>query len=69
MTITKTNVTKESVDFKSKIIDVINKRSISDENVKKLFEIIDDVNFGSVTIVIQNGVVIQIERNEKLRLK
>jgi len=44
-------------------------RSISDENLNKLLELLKTTQFGSITLVIQDGVVIQIERNEKLRLK
>jgi len=44
-------------------------RTISEENFKKLLELLKTTQYGSVTLVIQDGVVIQIERNEKLRLK
>jgi len=44
-------------------------RSISEENLKKLLELLKTTQYGSITLVIQDGVVIQIERNEKLRLK
>lgn len=36
------------------------------ENVKKL---INSIQYGSVTLVIQDNYVVQIERNEKIRLK
>jgi len=44
-------------------------RSISEENLKKLLELLKTTRYGSVTLVVQDGVVIQIERNEKLRLR
>ena len=44
------------------------KESISDGNLKKLIDLIGEVKFGSITVVIQDGKVIQLERNEKLRL-
>lgn len=31
--------------------------------------IVSEVKYGSVTLVIQDGVIVQIERQEKLRLK
>ncbi|MBU8907788.1 YezD family protein [Desertibacillus haloalkaliphilus] len=34
--------------------------------VKKLLQ---DLKFGSVTLIVQDGKVIQIEKNEKVRLK
>ena len=36
------------------------------ENVKKL---VSSIQFGSITLVIQDNYVVQIERNEKIRLK
>ncbi len=36
------------------------------ENVKKL---VNSIQYGSVTLVIQDNYVVQIERNEKIRLK
>lgn len=65
----KTDITKESIDLRNKNIDVTSKKGISDESIKKLFDVIEDVKYGSVTLIIQDGVVIQIERNEKMRLK
>jgi hypothetical protein len=45
------------------------KESISEENIKKILNLISTTKYGSVTIVIQDGRVIQIEKNEKIRLK
>lgn len=36
------------------------------ENVRKL---LNTVKYGSITIVVQDGHVVQIEKNEKIRLK
>lgn len=36
------------------------------ENVK---EMLSTMKYGSITLVIQDNVVVQIERNEKIRLK
>ncbi|MFS8186086.1 DUF2292 domain-containing protein [Rossellomorea marisflavi] len=30
---------------------------------------LENMDFGSITIVVQNGKVIQLERNEKVRIK
>ncbi|HEX9061470.1 MAG TPA: YezD family protein [Clostridia bacterium] len=45
------------------------KKSISDSELKKLLELLNSINFGSVTLVIQDGKIVQMEKNEKLRLK
>ena len=44
-------------------------RTISDENLKKLLELLKTTQYGSVTLVVQDGIAIQMERNEKLRLR
>ncbi len=41
---------------------------ISEPDFKRLLELIDSVSFGSVTLIIQDGKVVQIEKNEKVRL-
>ncbi|MCB2295697.1 YezD family protein [Clostridium algoriphilum] len=47
----------------------IDNKTISEENLKKLLELLKTTQYGSVTLVVQDGVVIQIERTEKLRLR
>jgi len=42
--------------------------SISDANFNKLLDLIEDVQFGTITLVIQDRKVIQIDKNEKIRL-
>jgi hypothetical protein len=42
---------------------------IPQEILKKLEKLIKETKFGSVTIVIQDGHIVQIETNEKLRFK
>ena len=49
-------------DFKD-----INKTS--DGDFKKIIEYIESVHYGSVTIVVQGGKIVQIEKNEKIRIK
>ncbi|MBU3154522.1 YezD family protein [Clostridium estertheticum] len=43
--------------------------SISEKNLKKLLELLKTIQYGSVTLVLQDGIAIQMERNEKLRLR
>ncbi len=35
----------------------------------KLTEMVKSVHYGSVTLIIQDGVIIQIDKNEKWRVK
>lgn len=39
-----------------------------DEVIIELKKMLANLKFGSVTIVVQNGKVIQLEKNEKVRL-
>lgn len=41
---------------------------VTKEDLLKIKEFIESVHFGHVTVIVQNGKVIQIEKNEKLRL-
>lgn len=45
------------------------KNTISDENLKRLFRYIESVQYGTVTLIIQNGEVVQIEKTEKFKLR
>ena len=38
------------------------------EDLLKIKEVIEEIRFGSVTIIIQDGKVIQIDKQEKIRL-
>lgn len=42
---------------------------LSQEEIRTLLKIIKTVSHGSVTLIIQDGLVIQIDKNEKLRLR
>jgi hypothetical protein len=44
-------------------------KNILDEKVRKeLNEALASLEFGSITLIVQNGKVVQIEKNEKRRL-
>jgi hypothetical protein len=42
---------------------------IREEDLAKLIDYINDIRYGSVTVIIQDGRVLQIEKNEKIRLR
>lgn len=42
---------------------------LTDETIALLKEMAKDISFGCISIVFQDGKVIQIEKNEKIRLK
>jgi hypothetical protein len=47
--------------------DANGKKRLSEEEIEKLNEFIGSIRFGSVSLVIQDGVLVQMERNEKVR--
>lgn len=57
------------MDKKNRAGPVPEKDLLSPLDFQKLLDIIKSIKYGSVTILIQDGQVIQIDKNEKLRLK
>ena len=53
----------------SEKIDGINNKAISEVDLKRLIELLNSISYGSVTLIIQEGKIVQMEKNEKLRLK
>lgn len=43
-------------------------KAITDEDLKKLLVFLKEIKYGSITLIIQDGKVKQIEKNEKVRL-
>jgi hypothetical protein len=42
---------------------------IAAEDLKQLLDMVNSINYGSITLLIQDRKVVQIEKNEKVRLK
>ncbi len=53
----------------SEKIGGINNKAISEVELKRLIELLNSISYGSVTLIIQEGKIVQMEKNEKLRLK
>lgn len=45
------------------------KEILSEEKLQLLKKTLSEVKYGTVTLVIQDGVLVQIEKNEKFRLR
>lgn len=41
---------------------------LSSQDMKKICKLIENIRYGSVTLVIQDGRVVQLDINEKMRL-
>jgi hypothetical protein len=42
---------------------------ISEENLAKVFEYLKNISHGTITLVIQDAKVVQVEKLEKIRIK
>lgn len=42
---------------------------VKTEDLDKIRDFIEHIRFGSVTVIVQDGRIVQIEKHEKLRLK
>lgn len=45
------------------------KTKIINASLERILGMIAEINYGSITLSIQNGSLIQIDRNEKIRIK
>lgn len=45
------------------------KNTLTEKNIELLSKLIAETQYGSITIVIQDGVVVQIDKNEKIRIR
>ncbi|MFT8349881.1 DUF2292 domain-containing protein [Clostridium saccharoperbutylacetonicum] len=45
------------------------KQIIEDKKLKEILKMIEKIKYGSVTLIIQDGVIIQVDKNEKIRMK
>ena len=43
--------------------------TVTEHDVKKIIELIEATRYGSVTVIVQDGKIVQIEKNEKIRLR
>lgn len=44
-------------------------KKVSEEELNKIRQLLESIRYGSVTVVVQDGKVIQIEKNEKIRFR
>ena len=47
-------------------IDINN---ISTEKLEEILNMISQIKYGSITLIIQDGIIVQVDRNEKIRIK
>lgn len=47
----------------------VKKNVIQERDINKIKEFLETIQYGSVTIIVQDGKIMQIEKNEKIRIK
>ena len=47
----------------------IHKNIIREQDLKKIVELLETIQYGSVTVIVQDGKLLQIERSEKIRIR
>ncbi|GHU90441.1 hypothetical protein FACS1894202_10250 [Clostridia bacterium] len=45
----------------------ISNEVISEENLEKLISWLNEIKFGAVTLILQDGKVVQVDKTEKIR--
>lgn len=45
------------------------KNAIQQRDLNKIVELLETIQYGSVTVIVQDGKILQIEKNEKIRFK
>ncbi len=45
------------------------KNVIQERDINKIIEFLETIQYGSVTVIVQDGKILQIEKNEKIRIK
>jgi hypothetical protein len=45
------------------------KEIIENEKLAEILKMVSKIKYGSITLIIQDGVIIQVDKNEKIRMK
>ncbi len=56
-------------NWKGWILTMGNRKQNVEFSLEKLKAMLESMNYGSITLIIQDNYVVQIEKNEKIRLK
>ena len=48
---------------------VESKEIIENRKIEEILRMVEKIKYGSVTLIIQDGVIVQVDRHEKIRIK
>jgi hypothetical protein len=52
-----------------KNMGINSKEIIENKKLEEILKMVEEVKYGSITLIIQDGVIIQVDKNEKIRMK
>ncbi|OCA97274.1 YezD family protein [Clostridium beijerinckii] len=50
-------------------MDSNSKEIVENKKLEEILKMVEKIRFGSITLIIQDGVVIQVDKNEKIRMR
>jgi hypothetical protein len=48
---------------------ISSKEILENKKLQEILKMAEQIKYGSITLIIQDGVIIQIDKNEKIRIK
>lgn len=48
---------------------ISSKEILENKKIQEILKMAEQIKYGSITLIIQDGVIIQIDKNEKIRIK
>lgn len=48
---------------------ISSKEIIENKKLQEILKMAEQIRYGSITLIIQDGVIIQVDKNEKIRMK
>jgi len=47
----------------------IDTKKIDTEKLEEILNMVSQIKYGSITLIIQDGIIVQVDKNEKIRIK
>lgn len=50
-------------------MDISSKEIAENKKIKEILKMVEQIKYGSITLIIQDGVIVQVDKNEKIRVR
>ena len=50
-------------------MSINSKEIIENKTLQEILKMAEQIKYGSITLIIQDGIIIQVDKNEKIRMK